>query len=179
MPSKSPENSAAMIRPAGTRRSAAYIRVSTEEQHLELQESLINAQKPDLAYSDKDSGTILERRAYTELCNEIEMGRISEVVVYRLDRLGRDPIELIRFFDLLERKHVKFISLTEPWLTDWNMGPMQFLTWWLQIGMARFELLLLKDRQRRGIDTKQERVKKGLDSWKGRGPDKQPRKIKR
>ncbi len=131
--------------------SAAYIRVSTDDQNLGLQENLILAQKPGRTYSDKESGTYNERINYTKLCMEIEAGKISEVVVYRLDRLGRDPVELIRFFDLLERKHVLFRSLTEPWLTDWNMGPMQFLTWWLQIGMAKFELLLLKDRQKRGI----------------------------
>jgi DNA invertase Pin-like site-specific DNA recombinase len=116
-----------------------------------LQENLISAQKPDQTYSDRESGSVNERLAYTKLCREIETGNISEVMVYRLDRLGRDPVELIRFFDLLERKHVRFRSLTEPWLSDWNMGPMQFLTWWLQIGMAKFELLLLKDRQKRGI----------------------------
>ncbi len=146
------ENSAARKNPACSRISAAYIRVSTEEQNLGLQESLIKAQNPGRMYSDKESGMFVDRGAYTELCEDIEKGRISEVVVYRLDRLGRDPLELIRFFDLLEEHQVKFISLTEPWLSDWNMGPMQFLTWWLQIGMARFELLLLKDRQRRGID---------------------------
>ncbi len=130
---------------------AAYIRVSTEEQNLGLQEGLIKGQKPDRTYSDKESGTIVERRAYMELCKSIQEGKVAEVLVYRLDRLGRDPLELIRFFDLLDEHQVKFTSLTEPWLSDWNMGPMQFLTWWLQIGMARFELLLLKDRQRRGI----------------------------
>jgi DNA invertase Pin-like site-specific DNA recombinase len=143
---------AATISTASTRRSAAYLRVSTEDQNLGLQTGLIKAQKPDLTYSDKESGTLVERRAYTELCKEILLGRISEVIVYRLDRLGRDPVELIRFFDELERRHVEFRSLTEPWLSNWDKGPMQFLTWWLQIGMAKFELLLLKDRQRRGID---------------------------
>ncbi len=169
---KDPANSPGHVRSI----RAAYIRVSTEEQNLGLQESLIEAQKPDITYSDKDSGTFVQRRGYTWLCKAIQEGKVLAVIVYRLDRLGRNPIELIRFFDLLEKHQVKFISLTEPWLTDWNMGPMNYLIWWQQIGMARFELLLLKDRQRRGIDTKQERVKKGLDSWKGRGPDKQPRK---
>jgi DNA invertase Pin-like site-specific DNA recombinase len=130
---------------------SAYIRVSTEEQNSGLQENLISAQEPDRTYSDKESGTISTREGYTELCKEIQLEKVSEVMVYRLDRLGRDPIELIRFFDLLDLHQVKFRSLTEPWLSDWNMGPMQFLTWWLQIGMAKFELLLLKDRQKRGI----------------------------
>lgn len=150
---------AAQKDPADGRKSAAYIRVSTEEQNLSLQEGLIEARNPDWLYSDKDSGTNSSRETYIELCEAIQSGEIGEVLVYRLDRLGRDPVELIRFFDLLEDHQVKFISLTEPWLTEWNMGPMQFLTWWLQIGMARFELLLLKDRQRRGIDAAKARGK--------------------
>ncbi len=141
------------------RMKAAYLRVSTEDQNLSLQEGLLKAQYPDATYSDQESGTNVEREEYTELCKAIEVGLVGEILVYRLDRLGRDPVELIHFFDLLERKHVKFRSLTEPWLSDWNMGPMQFLTWWLQIGMAKFELLLLKDRQRRGIDAAKARGK--------------------
>jgi DNA invertase Pin-like site-specific DNA recombinase len=124
-----------MITTAGSRRSAAYIRVSTEEQNLGLQENLVKSQNPEITYSDKESGSVVERLAYTKLCREIEKGNVSEVMVYRLDRLGRDPVELIRFFDLLDLHQVKFRSLTEPWLSDWNMGPMQ----------------LLKDRQKRGI----------------------------
>jgi DNA invertase Pin-like site-specific DNA recombinase len=165
--------------PVGPRKSAVYMRVSTEDQNLNLQESLLLAQKPDLVYSDKESGMIAERRAYTRLCNDIGLGRISSVLVYRLDRLGRDPIELIRFFNQLERKHVKFISLTEPWLTDWNQGPWQFRIWWEQLGSARFELLLMKDRQRRGISDKKKRISEGKDSWQGRGPDRNPRKKAR
>lgn len=155
---------------------AAYIRVSSEDQNLDLQERLIESEKPDRIYSDKESGAIVERQAYTELCTAIQRGEVGEVVVYRLDRLGRDPVELIRFFNLLEEQQVRFRSLTEPWLSNWNMGPMEFLVWWLQIGQARFELLLLKDRQRRGIETKKEKIKKGLDTWKGRGPDRKPRR---
>jgi DNA invertase Pin-like site-specific DNA recombinase len=141
------------------RMKAAYLRVSTEDQNLSLQVELIKAQDPGVVYSDQESGSISSRKGYTELCYGISMGGISEVIVYRLDRLGRDPVELIRFFELLDRKHVEFRSLTEPWLSDWNKGPMQFLTWWLQIGMAKFELLLLKDRQRRGIDAAKARGK--------------------
>lgn len=134
-----------------TRIKAAYLRISTDDQNLGLQRDLIKACKPDKIFEDIESGSVRDRIAYTELCNDITFGRVDEVLVYRLDRIGRDPVELIRFFDLLERKHTKFRSLTEPWLSDWNQGPMQFLTWWMQIGMARFELLLLKDRQKRGI----------------------------
>lgn len=149
---KSQGQCVALNQTAGGRKSAAYIRVSTEDQHLTVQEDLIKAYKPDLIFSDKDSGTKISRAAYTRLVEAIKAGVISQVIVYRLDRLGRDPVELIHFFDLLDNNQVEFKSITEPWLSDWIKGPMQFLMWWLQIGMARFELLLLKDRQRRGIE---------------------------
>lgn len=142
--------------PADSRISAAYMRVSTEDQNLDLQETILKTQKMGedagyKIYSDQDSGTNTFRPGYCELRNDIERDFIRELTVYRLDRLGRDPRELIRFFDLLELHQVKFISLTEPWLTRWNQGPMEFQMWWMQLGMARFELLLLKDRQKRGI----------------------------
>lgn len=110
---------AAQMIPASSRQGvksirAAYLRVSTVDQSLSLQESLIEAQKPDRLYSDRDSGTNCTRAGYIKLIEAIECGSIEEVVVYRLDRLGRDPLELIRFFDLLEKHQVKFKSLTEP-----------------------------------------------------------------
>ncbi|MDE1863670.1 MAG: recombinase family protein [Thaumarchaeota archaeon] len=142
---------AARMDPVVSRISAAYMRVSTEDQNLDLQETLLKDQKPDRIYSDQDSGMNVARTEYLKLCEDIQGDSIREVTVYRLDRLGRDPRELIRFFDLLELHQVKFISLTEPWLTRWNQGPMEFQMWWMQLGMARFELLLLKDRQKRGI----------------------------
>ena len=138
--------------PASSRISAAYMRVSTEEQDLSLQEDAIRGAGANRTYKDKESGMNVSREAYTRLCNDIREGRIGEVVVYRLDRLGRDPVELVRFFfELLEKYQVKFRSLSEPWLSRWNQGPMEFLMWWQQVGYARFELLLLKDRQKRGI----------------------------
>lgn len=143
---------AAQTQIAGTRISAAYMRVSTEEQDLSLQEDAIRGAGANKTYIDKESGMNVSRLAYVGLCRGIREGKIGEVVVYRLDRLGRDPVELVRFFfELLERHDVLFRSLTEPWLSRWNQGPMEFLMWWQQVGYARFELLLLKDRQKRGI----------------------------
>ncbi|HHT9139084.1 MAG TPA: recombinase family protein [Candidatus Wunengus sp. YC60] len=153
---------AARMTNASSRISAAYMRVSTEDQNLDLQESLLKAQKPDRIYSDKDTGTNAARTAYRKLCQAIEMDEVRELWVYRLDRLGRDPRELIRFFDILEVHQVIFKSITEPWLTKWNEGPWEFRIWWDQLGAARFELLLLKDRQKRGIATQQDLIRRGL-----------------
>ncbi len=80
---------AARTIPTSSRISAAYMRVSTEDQDLSLQEDAIRGSGTTRTYKDKESGTLVERRAYTWLCKEILLGRISEVIVYRLDRLGR------------------------------------------------------------------------------------------
>ena len=162
--------------PVAFRKSAAYIRISTEEQNSDLQYQALEPFKSDITYTDIESGISTFRTAYNGLEKAIREGKIKLVMVYRLDRLGRDPIELIKFFDLLEEKGVKFFSITEPWLSEWNTGPAQFFSWWLQLGQARYELLLLKDRQRRGIQAKKEKIRSGKDTWKGRGKDRQPRR---
>lgn len=167
---------AAQTKPAGSRRTAGYIRVSTEDQNPQLQEDLISAYEVDQVYKDIDSGMNDERRAYTKLLEAIERGDIGEVVVYRIDRLGRNPVELVSFFwDSLDKCNVEITSLMEPYAHEWNKSSWAFRATWDAIGDARYELLRLKERQRAGIDAKREAVRKGKAVWNGRGPDKKQR----
>jgi DNA invertase Pin-like site-specific DNA recombinase len=179
MPSKSLEKCPAMIRPAGSRLNVGYIRVSTEDQNPQLQEDRIKAFGVDQVYKDIDSGMNDERRAYKWLIEAIQRGDIGEVVVYRIDRLGRNPVELVSFFwEVLDAHKVEIVSLMEPFAKEWNRSSWAFRATWDAIGDARYELLRLKERQRAGIDTKQELVRKGKAIWNGRGPDKNPRRLK-
>ncbi|MGZ8509245.1 MAG: recombinase family protein [Chitinophagaceae bacterium] len=155
---------------------AGYIRVSTEDQNPRLQEDCIKAYGVDLVFKDIDSGMNDERRAYTKLIESIERGEIEEVVVYRIDRLGRNPIELVSFFwNVLDKYLVEINSLMEPFANSWNRSSWAFRATWDAIGDARYELLRLKERQRAGIDAKKEAVRNGKATWKGRGKDLIPR----
>lgn len=156
---------------------AGYIRVSTEDQNPRLQEDIIKAFEVDRVYQDTDSGMNDERAAYTELIGAINRGEVGEVVVYRIDRLGRNPVELVSFFwDTLERNNVEITSLMEPFAHEWNKSSWAFRATWDAIGDARHELLRSKERQRAGIEAKKEAIKKGKAVWNGRGPDRRPRK---
>lgn len=134
-----------------------YLRISTDEQNIDLQKISIQSLKPDRIIEDIDSGNNNKRPGWLELQKLISSNLVDQIIVYKLDRLGRDPVELINFFDILEDHNTNFISVSEPWLSDWNQSPMSFLTWWLQLGLSRFELLLLKERQRAGIAAAQAR----------------------
>lgn len=157
---------------------AGYIRVSTEDQNPQLQKDRIRAYGVDMLYEDIDSGMNDSRTAYTKLIKTITEGKIETVVVYRIDRLGRNPIELVSFFwEILEKYNIEIVSLMEPFAHEWNKSSWAFRATWDAIGDARYELLRLKERQRAGIDAKKDLVKNGKATWQGRGPDKKPRRI--
>lgn len=116
--------------------------------------------------------------AYMELIKAISGGIVGTIVVYRIDRLGRNPIELVSFFwEILDTYNIEIVSLMEPFANSWNRSSWAFRATWDAIGDARYELLRLKERQRAGIDAKKEMVKNGKAVWNGRGPDKKPRRI--
>lgn len=132
--------------------SVGYVRVSTDDQDTGLQKILIEAELPDRTFEDIESGSVRDRPEYQELKTLISAGEVSQLIVYKLDRLGRDPLELLLFFNLLEQHNVEFMSCTEPFLKDWNSTPIGYLIWWQMVGFSKFEILQLKQRQRAGID---------------------------
>jgi DNA invertase Pin-like site-specific DNA recombinase len=98
--------------------AAIYVRVSsTKQDH--------KSQMPDLErwaaqqdgeirwYTDKFTGTTMDRPGWNELESELFAGNISTIVVWRLDRLGRMAAELCKFVDDVRHCKVNFISLRE------------------------------------------------------------------
>lgn len=97
---------------------AIYVRVSSNQQDTKSQE-------PDLErwtkgqdgsvvwYRDKVSGTTMNRPAWNKLATAIRQGKVSAVVVWRLDRLGRTARGLTALFEDLREKKVNLISLRD------------------------------------------------------------------
>lgn len=163
--------------PAGSIK-VGYARVSTEDQNPLLQVDALKAAgiPEDLIFIDIESGTVKDREHYRRICKDVLAGKIQEVWVYRLDRLGRDHYELVSFLQLLEDASCQLVSICEPFAKDWMQSSWAFRALWEALGDARYELLRLKERQRAGIDAKRAAVKAGRASWPGRGPDKGQRK---
>ena len=97
---------------------AIYIRVSSKNQDTKSQEPDLrrwgDAQDDQLKwYEDRASGKSMNRPAWNKLESAIRSGKISQVVVWRLDRLGRTASGLTALFDSLRERKVGLVSLKD------------------------------------------------------------------
>jgi len=74
-------------------------------------------------YTDKGySGKNTDRPQFQQLVRDIEQGRISKVIVYKLDRISRSIIDFSNMMELFQRYNVEFVSSTEKFDTSTPMG---------------------------------------------------------
>ena len=99
---------------------AIYTRVSSAQQ-------TTRSQKADLKrwieaqgingqarwYEDKSTGKNMDRPGWMKLQAAIDAGRVSKLVVWRLDRLGRTASGLCKLFENLQAKKVRLVSLMD------------------------------------------------------------------
>jgi len=106
-----------------------YNRVSTDKQELKQQ---IEACKKfcefkgfeikDI-YSDIGSGKdFFKRPNFFEMLNKLRQYEYQGIVVFRFDRLGRNTIECIKFFEEMENKGIKVFSINENIDTSTAIG---------------------------------------------------------
>ena len=89
----------------------AYARVSTEEQDLSLQLDAFNREGVDVVYHEKESSRN-QRPELERMLTELEKG--DTVIVWSLDRLGRETIELLETLKQITDAGAAFRSLTQP-----------------------------------------------------------------
>src|SRR3954449_11318809 len=125
-----------------------YARVSTADQDLETQLAKLKAEGCGIIRSEKVSGGSRDRR--TELATIIEFLRPGdELVVTRLDRLGRDTRDVLNLIHECEQKGA-FVTVLNPHVsTRGEMGHVVLTV----LGMvAQMERRFIKERQREGIE---------------------------
>jgi len=102
--------------------TAIYVRVSTSQQTTRSQkpdlERWIKAQDPDnlgrtVWYSDKATGKNMDRPGWRKLQGAVDAGQVKQLVVWRLDRLGRTASGLCKLFEDLQAKKVRLVSLRD------------------------------------------------------------------
>jgi len=107
---------------------AVYCRVSSQSQELEQQvvacQRLCDYREYDVAevYSEIVSGAKAKRPEYQRLVADLRALRYDGVVVFRLDRLGRNARELALLVDELENKGIKVLSVHENFDTSTALG---------------------------------------------------------
>ena len=144
---------------------ASYIRVSTSEQNTDRQKINIGFQ----VYEDKCSGSIPfnQRNFAKELLSDIDKGKIKEVHVHSIDRLGRNTLDIMQTIQHLTSKGVNVVSVKEG-LNTLNADGSENMIAKMMVGilgtLAEFELSRMKERQKEGISKAKER-----DAYKANG----------
>ncbi|WP_448576461.1 recombinase family protein [Staphylococcus aureus] len=124
-----------------------YARVSTGLQNLNLQEDRLNAYGCEKIFSDHISGSKSKRPG---LDKAIEFARSGDtIVVWRLDRLGRNMVDLITLVNELNERGVSFHSLEENITMDKSSSTGQLL-FHLFAAFAEFERNLILERSSAG-----------------------------
>ena len=144
-----------------------YGRVSTRDQHPEAQDDALAAAGCERIFIDKASGKLARR---PELDNALRAARKSDqLVVTKLDRLGRSLEHLIDLSNDLQHSGVDLVVLDQGIDTSTAVGRMFF-----QIlgAIAEFEHALMIERTRDGLAAARARGRAG-----GPKPKLRPRQI--
>ncbi|CDN46565.1 recombinase family protein [Neorhizobium galegae] len=124
-----------------------YARVSTTEQNLDLQLNALVAAGCDVIFEDEGfSGAITNRPGLTKALRRLKRG--DTLIVWRLDRLGRSLIHLVKTVTRLQNRGVEFLSLTESMDTG---NPAGALVFHIFAALAEFERRLISERSAAGI----------------------------
>ncbi len=119
-----------------------YARVSTDDQDLSQQRSILQAAGCRRVYEEKVSGA---KRDRPQLARLIDQLRADDVVtVTRLDRLARSTRDLLDIAEQLRGIGAGLRSLAEPWADTTSPAGRMVLT--VFAGIAEFERTLIVER---------------------------------
>lgn len=147
-----------------------YARVSTRDQHPEAQHDALRAAGCDPAhvYIDKASGKLARRPELDKALMVLREG--DQLVITKLDRLGRSLANLIEIAGDLQKRRVDLVVLDQGIDTTTAVGRMFF-----QIlgAIAEFEHALMSERTMDGLAAARARGRTG-----GQKPKLGPRQVK-
>lgn len=148
-----------------------YARVSTDDQHLDLQRDALVRAGCSVIYEEAASGKSATRAELEQCRKALRCG--DTLVVWRLDRLGRSLPDLVQIVSDLERQGVGFESLMEKIETGSAAGKLVFHVF---AALAEFERGLIRERTQARLAAARARGRAG-----GRRPkldEQQVREIK-
>lgn len=145
-----------------------YARVSTDDQTLDLQRDALKRAKCRELYEEHGSGKNAAR-PQLEACLK-SLRESDTLIVWRLDRLGRNLSDLVKLIADLERRRINFESLTEKIETG---SPAGRLVFHIFAALAEFERNLIRERTVAGLKAARARGRKG-----GRPAKLSPKEIK-
>lgn len=146
-----------------------YARVSTDDQHMDLQRDALQAAGCTVLYEETASGKDAKREQLDHCLKALREG--DTLVVWRLDRLGRSLQDLVAIVVRLQEAGIFFESLTEKIETESAAGKLQFHVF---AALAEFERDIIRERTRAGLAAARARGRRG-----GRPPSLSAKDIRR
>lgn len=123
-----------------------YARVSTDDQNFELQLDALHQAGCKRCFTDKQSGTYIDRPGLKDAFSHLREGDV--LVVWKLDRLGRSVKDLVQIIGELEKQKIHFKSLTDNIDTSTPAGRFFFH---VMASLSQMEKELLLERTRAGL----------------------------
>ena len=133
-----------------------YARISTREQSLQLQIDALKEAGCEKIYQEVASGSKTARMVLDELMHNIRAG--DTLVIWKLDRLGRNLAHLLQVIDDLGKREVSLISLNDPIDTTTSHGRLILSIF---ASMAEFERSLISERTKAGLASARARGRLG------------------
>ncbi|BDO95831.1 recombinase family protein [Escherichia coli] len=124
-----------------------YVRVSTNHQDTELQRLALESAGCERIYEEYASGRTANRPVLKELITVMKSG--DELIVWKLDRLGRSMRHLVVLVEELRERGINFRSLTDSIDTSTPMGRFFFH---VMGALAEMERELIVERTKAGLE---------------------------
>lgn len=126
-----------------------YARVSTDDQSIDLQSDALRRAGCQLIFSDEgQSGAARNRPGLQRCLAQLSAG--DDLVVWKLDRLGRSLTHLIDVVNELDHRRIGLISLSESINTG---SPGGVLVFHIMAALAEFERALISERTKAGMQS--------------------------
>lgn len=158
-------------------KAAIYCRVSTFEQTVEQQIFAcvkwceMNHLPYEIFAEEGVSGAKVSRTQLDKMLQRIRKGEFQAVIVWKLDRLGRNTQHLLQLSEEFRNKGVKLVSVTQNIDTERPEGRMFFT---IIASFAELEREYIMERVKASLETKK---RKGIPLGRKKGSkDKRPRR---
>ena len=133
-----------------------YARISTTTQSYDLQVDALMKAGCEKVFQESASGRKADRPELQKLLTYARKGDV--IIVWKLDRLGRSLIDLIKVVKLLQEKEVELVSIRDMIDTTTPVGKFTFH---LMAALAEFESDLISERTKAGLASAKARGRNG------------------
>lgn len=133
-----------------------YARISTQDQSPALQEDALRGAGCERIFLDIASGARADRPQLQAALDFVREG--DQLVVWRLDRLGRSLAHLVEIAGDLDKRKIQLVSLQDQIDTTTATGRLIFHVFG---ALAEFERALLRERVNAGLQAARARGRKG------------------